>query len=377
MRFQDVIGQEEVKERLIRSFEEGRIAHALLFLGPEGSGNLALALAFAQYIGCSQRSANDSCGNCPSCRKHQSIQAPDVHFTFPFIKKSESSEKKTICQDFLAEYRQYLQQDPYMTLDSWRDQLTNENKQFIISVYEANQIIQQLSLKSYEGGYKFQIIWMADYLKVDTANKLLKILEEPPEKTVFLLVANSQENMLATILSRVQTIHVPRITDLEISQALQTLGISQQAAESIAHYAHGNWKKALELSNSHDADQSLFKNFQDWMRKCYKKEMGAILKWTDEMHKLTREEQKQFLLYALDQVRQNLALNYVGPEFVRMNEIEREFSVKFSRFINDLNAEDLLTVISEAHHDITRNVHSKMVFTDLSVKVFYLLNREQ
>lgn len=377
MRFEDVIGQEDVKQRLIHSFQEGRIAHALLFLGPEGCGNLALALAFAQYISCPNRTDLDSCGQCPSCRKHQQAQAPDVFFTFPFFNKSEGSDKKTICNDFLANFRENLLQDPYMTLDSWRDRLTHDNKQFHISVYEAGQIIQQLTLKSYEGGYKFQIIWMADYLKTDTANKLLKILEEPPEKTIFLLVASSRENMLATILSRVQTIYIPRISDGEVREALQANGVSESAAESISHYAHGNWKKALELANSADADESLFMNFQNWMRMCFKKDMGAILRWTDEMNKLSREDQKHFLVYALDQVRQNLALNYVGPDFVRMNDIERDFSIKFSRFINDLNAEDLLAVIGDAHYDITRNVNTKMVFTDLSVKVFYLLKREQ
>ena len=228
MRFGEIIGQEDVKQRLIHSFQEGRIAHALLFLGPEGSGNLALALAFAQYISCPNRSEHDSCGECPSCRKHQQAQAPDVFFTFPFFNKSEGSDKKTICNDYLATFRVHLLRNPYMILDTWKDALTTENKQLHISVYEAGQIIQQLTLKSYEGGYKFQIIWMADYLKTDTANKLLKILEEPPEKTIFLLVANSRENMLATILSRVQTIYIPRISDDDIRSALLADGVTEQ-----------------------------------------------------------------------------------------------------------------------------------------------------
>jgi DNA polymerase-3 subunit delta' len=375
MQFSQVIGQESLKERLTASFREGRIAHALMFLGPEGSGNLALALAFAQYIACPNRSEFDSCGTCPTCNKMNQHQYADLHYTFPFFNKSEGSEKTT-CNDWLTAWRNHLRQAPYTTVDEWRNEITEDNKQLIMSVYEAANIIQHLSLKSYEGGYKFQIVWMAEYLKTDTANKLLKIVEEPPEKTIFLFVANSLENILQTILSRVQVVYVPKVEDSAILQSLLALGAPEEKAQEIAHFAHGDWNKALQLLNAKNPDENYAIQFQHWMRMCYKKDVPGIVRWADEMHKLNREDQKHFLTYALDQIRQNLVLNYAGSDFVRLNHSEKSFSDKFAPFINDLNAEELMEELTEAYHDVTRNAYSKLVLTDLSFKLHYLLTRK-
>lgn len=377
MQFKDVIGQEDVKTRLRNAFNEGRIAHALMFLGPEGSGNLALALAFAQYISCQNRSESDSCGTCPTCKKISHLQFADMHFTFPFFNKGDSgSEKKTTCNDWINEWRTNLAASPYITIEQWRNELTEDNKQLHISVYEAGNIVNHLSLKSYEGGYKFQIIWQAEFLKPETANKLLKTVEEPPENTIFLFVANSLENILSTILSRVQVIYVPRIPDEDICNALTAEGASPEKAKEIAHFAHGDWNKALQLLLSQDPDATYSQQFQNWMRMCYKKDVPGLVRWADSMHSLSREDQKHFLTYALDQIRHNLVLNYAGEDFVRMNEGEKGFSARFAPFINDLNAEDLYAEISEAHLDISRNAYSKLVFTDVSMKVHYLLMRK-
>lgn len=373
MKFSNVIGQSEVKEKLRHAYNEGRIAHALMFLGPEGNAALPLALAFAQYVSCPNKTEDDSCGNCPTCRKISSLQFADMFFTFPFFNKSEGSDKKTICDDWMKDWREHIAENPYTNLDQWRDRLTKENKQLHISVYEAGKILQNLVLKSFEGGYKFQIIWMAEFLKPETANKLLKIIEEPPANTLFLMVANSVENILPTILSRVQTIHVPRIEDEEIISALVARNIEAAKAAEIAHFAHGDWNKAHQLSSAENPDEYYAQQFQTWMRMCYKKVVPWLIKWSDEMHQLTREEQKHFLSYALDQIRQNLVLNYTGNEIVRLNKSERDFSDKFSPFINDLNAEDLMEEITEAHNDVSRNAYSKIVFADLSMKVHYLL----
>jgi len=375
LQFAQVIGQSVLKSRLIGAFQEGRIAHALMFLGPEGSGNLALALAFAQYIACPNKTETDSCGVCPTCKKIDSNQFADLHYTFPFFNKSEGSEKTT-CNDWLAPWRAHLKSSPYSTVDEWRNEITEDNKQLIMSVYEAANIIQHLTLKSYEGGYKFQIIWMAEYLKTDTANKLLKIVEEPPEKTIFLFVANSLENILQTILSRVQVVYVPKIEDNDITQALLLQGCAADKAAEIAHFAHGDWNKALQLQQAHNPDENYAIQFQHWMRMCYKKDVSGIFKWSDEMHKLNREDQKHFLSYALDQIRQNLVLNYAGADFVRLNNSEKSFSDKFAPFINDLNAEELMEEITEAYHDVTRNAYSKLVLADLSFKLHYLLTRK-
>jgi DNA polymerase-3 subunit delta' len=374
VQFNDIIGQEEVKARLRKAINEGRIAHALMFLGPEGSGNLSLALAFAQYISCPARSEFDSCGVCPTCKKIDHAQFADMFYTFPFFNVEGKTE--TTCSDWMDEWRPHLLKSPYTNVDQWREEITKDNKQLHISVYEASNIIHRLSLRSYEGGYKFQVIWMAEYLKPDTANKLLKIIEEPPEKTIFLLVASSLENILPTILSRVQVIYIPKIEDQEIAAALEKKGASTDKAAEIAHFAHGDWNIAMQLFNSHNPDENYAQQFQLWMRSCYKKDVVFLIKWADQMHALSREDQKHFLQYALDQVRQNLVLNYAGPEFVRMNAGEKNFSDKFAPFINDLNAEDLMEELSEAHHDVSRNVYSKLVFADLSMKVHYLLTRK-
>jgi DNA polymerase-3 subunit delta' len=376
MQFSQVIGQEEVKERLRHAYREGRIAHALMFLGPEGSGNLALALAFAQYISCAERDETDSCGKCHSCKKISSLQFADMFFTFPFFNKSDSIEEKTTCNDWIREWRDHLSNSPYTTIDQWRNELTTDNKQLIISVAEASNIIHHLALKSYEGGYKFQIIWMAEYLKPDTANKLLKIIEEPPSKTIFLMIANSMENILPTILSRVQTIYIPKISDDDIAQSLLQLGAQQDVAHQIAHFANGDWNKALLLLHSKNPDEYYAQQFQHWMRMCYKKDVTGIIKWADEIHKLSREDQKSFIAYALDQIRQNLVMNYAGENFIRMNSGEKMFADKFAPFINDLNAEDLMEELSEAHRDISRNAYSKLVFTDMSFRVHYMLTRK-
>lgn len=375
MQFAQVIGQQTLKQRLTGAFREGRIAHALMFLGPEGSGNLALALAFAQYIACPNRSDSDSCGTCPTCKKMDQHQFADLHYTFPFFNKSEGSEKTT-CNDWLTPWRAHLRQAPYTTIEDWRNEITEDNKQLLMSVYEAGNIIQHLALKSYEGGYKFQLIWMAEYLKTDTANKLLKIVEEPPEKTIFLFVANSLENILQTILSRVQVVHVPKVDDESIFDGLRQLSCSEEKAQEIAHFAHGDWNKALQLLNARNPDENYAVQFQTWMRMCYKKDVTGIFRWADDMHKLNREDQKHFLSYALDQVRQNLVLNYTGADFVRLNQSEKNFSDKFAPFINDLNAEELMEEITEAFHDVSRNAYTKLVLADLSFKLHYLLVRK-
>jgi DNA polymerase III subunit delta' len=374
LRFADVIAQEDVKRRLRSSFKEGRLAHALLFLGPEGSGALPLALAFAQYVSCTNRQEEDSCGQCPSCRKMSGLQHADLHFSFPYF--NITGRDVTLSDDYLESWRAAIQENPYFDLDEWRTRLTNENKQLIIPVSEAGNIIRKLSLRSYEGDYKFMIIWGADMIKNDTANKLLKIIEEPPDHTLFFLVASNTEQMLATILSRTQVIQVPRLPDERIRLALLDRNVDPVKADQIAHYTQGNWFRSVQLSESTDPNAMFFEQFQRWMRMCYARDAINIIRWAEEMHGLKREEQKHFLTYALDQIRQNLVLNYAGEDLARMSATEREFSVKFSPFINDTNAFGLMEILNEAHHDISRNAYSKLVLADLSFKMHNLLQQK-
>lgn len=374
MLFSQVIGQEDAKTRLRHSFKEGRLAHAIMLVGPEGSGNLALALAFAQYISCPNKTETDACGQCPTCKKHQSFQFADMYFSFPYFNKAGKEE--TVADDYMAQWRTRLEDSAYFDIESWRSTITEDNKQLLISVYEAGNIVRKLSLKSYEGGYKFMLIWMADYLKTDTANKLLKIVEEPPENTVFLLVANSIEHILPTILSRVQTIQIPKIADSDIQQSLEQGGLDAESAGNIAHFSDGNYWRALRLSKADDANAALSVLFQSWMRFCYSRDLVQLTKWVDEISAMGREDQKQFIVYALEQIRQNLLRNYLGDTLIRMNESEYAFSQKFAPFINDLNAEDLLEELNSAHVDISRNASSKIVFMDLSLRTHHMLRRQ-
>ncbi|MFY8137344.1 MAG: ATP-binding protein [Flavobacteriales bacterium] len=374
MQFKDIIGQHESKMRLLHSFKEGRLAHAIMLLGPEGSGNLPLALAFAQYIHCAQRNEEDSCGVCPSCKRHASLQHPDIHFSFPFFNKPKAEGgDKTNSGNYASEWRAALLETPYMGIEHWRTSITKENKVLQLSVAEADFIVKRLSLKSHDGGYKFLILWLPEYLSVPTANKLLKTLEEPPENTIFIFVSSNSERILSTILSRVQTLVIPKLSDDTVREGLLQQGVAAQVAEGITHYVDGNWWRAQLLAHSEDPNMFFSTQFIDWMRMCYTKDVAKIVSWSDEMHKLSREDQKEFLMYALDQVRQNLILNYVGKSLARMNAQEQQFSEKFSAFINDRNAESLMELISDAFYDINGNAYSKMVLSDLSFKVHYQL----
>jgi DNA polymerase-3 subunit delta' len=244
-----------------------------------------------------------------------------------------------------------------------------------MSVHEAQNIINKLSLKSYEGGYKFMIIWMPEFMRNDCANKLLKIVEEPPDNTLFFFVCSSTENILPTMLSRVQQVRIPVLDDTSIQKGLQARGVEEAKAADIAHFAGGDWYRALQLSENNDPNSLYAAEFQSWMRWCYAREVVSLAKWSEKMHSMEREDQKHFIRYALDQVRQNLLLNYVGVELARLNENEMQFSSKFARFINHDNAEELIEELSRAYEDISRNVYSRMVFFDLSLKTHRLLTK--
>ncbi|MFN8698348.1 MAG: ATP-binding protein [Flavobacteriales bacterium] len=374
MMFRDCIGQEEVASRLIGAHREGRVAHAQLFDGPEGSGNLALALAYAQFLFCPNKTETDSCGQCPACKKVSSLQYADLLFSFPIINKGPSGNP-SISDDFLPEFRDAALNQPYMDSDYWFSVIGNEGKQGIFSVREALSIIRKVSMKGFESPLKIMVIWMAELIKVETANKLLKVLEEPPENTLFFLVANQADQILPTVMSRVQVMRVNRLSDDLIAHHLMRRGVAAERAKAIAHYSAGNWWRAKSMADEEDDGSDTAELFQTWMRACYRRSMGEITSWVNTLSDWTREEQKQFMLYALEQVRQNIVLNYAGPGLTRLNEGEAEFSKKFSRFINDLNAEDLMSEFGKAHLDISRNVNSKMVLMDLSLKVHRMLMR--
>jgi DNA polymerase III subunit delta' len=376
MKFSDVVGQEEVITRLRRVKKEGRVAHAQLFLGPEGCGNLAIALAYAQFLNCPNATESDSCGECPTCKKISNLQYADLHFSFPFHNKINKSD--TVSDDFGTEFRSLLLKSPYISYDQWVEESSKDHKVLFFSVKEGANILHKLSLTSYEGNYKIIIIWKPELFKADIANMLLKIVEEPPKNTLFFFVANSSENIINTILSRLQIIQIPKLKTEFIRERLIAIGVSENKASDIAHFADGNWGSAIDLIENEDPNEFLALQFQTWMRNCYSKKVSALFSWANEMAEQTRERQKQFLNYSLNQVRQNLILNYsTNSELCQLTEKERAFSLKFSPFINHLNVEDLMQELERAFVCINQNVNSKILFMDLSIKVFRLLQRKQ
>jgi DNA polymerase-3 subunit delta' len=385
MLFSEIIGQQEIKTKFIRTVSEQRIPHAQLLRGPEGVGKLALAIAYAQYICCENRTATDSCGVCPSCMKYRKLAHPDLHFVFPVIKPS--GKTSCVCDDFIADFRKMVLRNSYFGLNDWYASISGDAKQGLIYSNESEEIVRKLSLKTYEAEYKIMIIWLPEKMHVTCANKLLKILEEPPEKTVFLMVSNAPDEIITTILSRTQHIHVPRLSDDEIVQALlknNELEVELDAAKYAAHIANGSYLNALSVLNEGDENKQNFERFVMIMRLAWqvgnKKDhasLKTLRKWSDDMAaaSMGRERQKNFLIYAQRMTRENFIRNVQQPDLNYLTSTETEFSQRFSPFINERNVEDLMSEFALAERHIEQNVNAKMVFFDLTLKVIMLLKR--
>lgn len=385
MLFSDIIGQHDTKKQLIRTVTEQRIPHAQLFRGPEGVGKLALAIAYAQYICCENRSTGDSCGTCPSCIKFRKLAHPDLHFVFPTIKPAGKSS--VVCDDFLAEFRHKILETPYFSVNEWYAEISGDAKQGLIYSNESEEILRKLSLKTYESEYKIMIIWLPEKMHVTCANKLLKILEEPPEKTVFLLVSNSPDEIINTILSRTQHVFIPKLSDNEIIKALMRnveLDIIESDAQYAAKIANGSYLGAISVLSEGDENKQNFERFVMIMRLAWqvgnKKDhasLKTLRKWSDDMaaSSMGRERQKNFLVYAQRMTRENFIRNMMQPELNYFTMAENQFSQRFSPFINERNVEDLMAEFALAERHIEQNVNAKMVFFDLVLKVIMLLKR--
>lgn len=374
MQFKDVIGQEEVKRKLILSVQENRVPHAQLFLGPEGNGKLPLALAYAQYILCPHRTATDSCGVCPSCQKISKLTHPDLHFVMPTT-TNKSVKSNPESDLFMTEWREYVaQKEGYVDASSWYGFLEVENKQGYISVRDAATLLRKLSFKAYEGEYKIAIIWMAEKMRTDTANKLLKLLEEPPEKTLFILIAEDQEELLATIRSRTSLVKVPRIEQNAIKNALMLkLGCTEQQASDAAIVADGNWIKAIELVKDAEDQKYYFRTFQQWMRLCFKAAVSELIDFSNNIKSIGRERQKQLLDYGLNIVRNALLFNNNLAQLVMLPEDEKKFNAGFAPFVKPSNISQIANLLEEASRQIERNGYAPLVFLDMSFKMTKLL----
>jgi DNA polymerase-3 subunit delta' len=371
MFFKDVIGQEEAKQRLIREAQKGKIAHARLFCGPEGIGKLPLAIAYARYLSCNNPGEKDACGVCPNCIKFNKLAHPDLHFVFPVIKKKA---KDTVSDDFIAEWRELLSNTPYFNLNIWLEEMGAENQQAQIYVKESDEIIRKLSLKSSQGGYKIMIIWLPEKMNVECSNKLLKLLEEPPSQTIFLLVSEEPDMLLTTILSRTQRFTLYGIEEKYITERLQNqYGLQEKDAISIAHQSEGNFLKALESIHLSEENKLFFDLFVNLMRLSYQRKIREMKQWSETIAAMGREKQKHFLSYCQRLVRENFIFNFKDPSLIFMNEEEQNFSKRFAPYINEKNVMGIMDELSEAQRHIEQNVNARMVFFDFSLKMIVLL----
>jgi len=322
MQFNEVIGQQAIKNRLIQGVIDGRISHAQLFCGPEGVGKLAMALAYAQFINCPNRNATDSCGECPSCRKYKKLAHPDLHFVFPVVKTPKF--KDAVSDNYLDKWREQVSKTPYFSLTDWYRNIDVENAQGQIYVNESNEIIRKLNLKTFEAEYKVMIIWMVERMNVQCANKLLKMIEEPPPKTLLILVTEEEEMLLATIRSRTQLVKFKSIDPASMSQALAGRPeIAGKNVQGIVHLANGNFISALNLLVPDEDANYFFDQFTVLMRTTYGRSWMAMFDWVEEISSLGREKQKSFLQYALRMLRENFIMNLKQPSIVFLNEKEK------------------------------------------------------
>ena len=372
MQFKDVIGQDSTKLKLIQAVEEDRIPHAQLLVGPPGNGKLALALAFAQYINCTHKNNNDSCGECSSCRKYTRLIHPDLHFTVPVI-KTAAIDKPTSA-DYMNKWRPYFLENPYPQYQKWMQLIADENKQGVIYVDEARDLIRKLNQKSYESEYKVSIIWLPETMNITCSNKILKILEEPPEKTLFILISEAEEKLLGTIRSRCQFIRIPKIADDDLREAIAPMAAATNTnAATIARLSRGNYFLALELMQNDELRKFNFLQFTLIMRNGYGRKLQEILNWSDEMAGIGRVKQMSLLKYCGELLRENFLHNLKESELIFMDDLEFEFSKKFSPFINEKNVILLFREFENAWSDISNNGNARLIFTDLGLKVSKLI----
>ena len=371
MRYAEVIGHGDLGSKLRDSVRSGRVAHAQLFEGREGAGALALARAHAQYLTCEQPSDEDSCGQCSSCKAHAKLQHPDVHWCFPFF-KADGQEKAT-SEPHQGAWREAMMEGAYLGVEDWLERLGADRKQLFISVDEALEVNRKLGLKAFHGGWKVWICWLPEMMRVDTANKFLKLMEEPTDQTVMLFVTEQPDRLLSTIRSRVQRIHVPSLGMEEAVRGLTSKwGMDRELAQSLAHVSDGNVAQALRMARAGESQPDLDR-FSAWMRACWSRDGRAMVEGSEAFAALGREGQKRFLHYALHLVRQSIVGHFGATSLVRLTQSEHTFLAKFSKFIHHDNVLDLRQALEDAHGDVAGNVNGKLVFVDLSLRVHRLL----
>lgn len=379
MLFKELLGLEHIKGHLTATADNGRVAHAQLFVGPEGCGTLPMAIAYAQYLLC-HNIGGENAGGDESCNlKCGSLTHPDLHFAFP-VANSDKIKSHAVSNLFLEEWRSFVKEQPYGNLFDWYRAIGIEKKQGQIGVDEATDIVKKLSLKSYEGGRKVLIIWMAEKMNIAASNKLLKLIEEPPTHTVLILIAESEEQIINTIRSRCQILHFPPLAEGVILEALKKHGASAADAASIAQEANGNFNKALDLFHKDSEDLVFERWFVQWVRSAFKAKgnkaaIQELILWSDEVSKTGREVQKQFIHYCIGAMRQAMLLNYKADSLVYLKLHLEGFDLKkFAPFVHENNISDIVKELETALFHVERNGNSKLIFTDLSIKLTRLLH---
>lgn len=372
MSFADIIGQEEVKQHLMRLLMENKLPHAIMLCGPRGAGKLPLALAFAQTLLCQHPTDDGACGSCSDCQMTSLWAHPDLHFSFPVFKGKSTDHP--VSEDFLPQWREQISRCPYFDTEEWLEDIGAENQQIVIYVQESDNLQKKLALKSSQGGRKVVVIWLPERMNEQTGNKLLKLIEEPPVGTYFLLVSQEPDMVLGTIQSRVQRINVPALPEEDISKALQERhSMPEEDANLLAHIAQGSYTEALKRMQNDSEQQQFFDLFVQLMRHSYARRIKDIHQWSLVVSELGRERQKRMLEYFQQQLRENFIYNFHKPQINFLGREEENFSTRFAPFINQHNVVGIMAELSDAQRDISQNVSARMVFFDLALKMIVLL----
>jgi len=374
MNFTQIPGQKEIIARLLRSVKEERVSHAQLFAGPQGCGSMALALAYARHISCENRSDRDSCGTCKSCVKYEKLIHPDLHFVFPVIKGKKATDP--VSDTYIEEWREFVRESPFFTINNWLDKIEVGNAQGMIFASEASEIIKKLSLKTFESDFKIMIIWLPEKMHQSTANKLLKMIEEPPEKTLFLLVSEETDKVIPTILSRCQLVKIPSFRNQDIESYIkQRFNIPAGKAADISRVSNGNINRAIELCENEDSSLANLDLFKKLMRFAWKRDILSIISWSEEIAATGREAQKNFISFSLRILRENLmlSLDQLKNSLVFLTGEEALFSGNFHPFINKNNIYPLTDEFNLVYSHIEANGNAKIIFLDLALKVTRLI----
>lgn len=367
MDFSDIIGQQEMIERLRTLADDNRLPHAIMLCGPDGSGKMALAIALATYL------LNQG------TYKVKGVKHPDLHFTFPTIKLPKwSSEYKPISDDFIEDWYHMLEDGPYFSVAQWLEEIKSEKKQALITVGEANELIKRLTMKSNQGGWKISIVWLPERMNLECANKLLKLIEEPPTQTLFIFVCREPEKLLDTIRSRVQRFDVKQIdNDSMVKALMERRMLGEDEAKRVARLAGGNWLAATDELNAGNENHLFFDYFVTLMRLAYQRDLKELKRWTESVAAMTREEQKRMLTYFLRMSREAFMYNFHNAELTYMTEDEEKFCGRFARFVNEGNILGFQELFQRVIRDITQNANPKMQFFDMTMQVAVLLHTTQ